>query len=231
MLISQTFYRLTIASAALMVAATIAFGQATDKSAPRSIVLLAAIEGPIGPATARHVEKVIEEAAERQAEALILHLDTPGGLADAMRDIISEILSSATPVVGYVAPPGAHAASAGTYILYATHIAAMAPGTNLGAATPVPIGGLPFAPPLGGDKPRGSGSGDAADEEEAADGPPLSERIRSLAPDEAMNAKVTTTPSLSFAALPRCTGATRTGPRRRCARPPAYRRPRRLSRG
>lgn len=190
-LISQTLYRLAITSAALMVAATIAFGQATDKSAPRPIVLLAAIEGPIGPATTRHVEKVIEEAAERQAEVLILRLDTPGGLADAMRDIISEILSSATPVVGYVAPPGAHAASAGTYILYATHIAAMAPGTNLGAATPVPIGGLPFAPPLGGDKPRGSGSGDAVDEEEAADGPPLSERIRSLAPDEAMNAKVT----------------------------------------
>jgi membrane-bound serine protease (ClpP class) len=182
----QRLGRLAFAAAALVVAATAAFGQATDKSAPRPIVLLAAIEGPIGPATTRHVEKVIAKAAERQAEVLILRLDTPGGLADAMRDIISEILTSPTPVVGYVAPPGAHAASAGTYILYATHVAAMAPGTNLGAATPVPIGGLPGAPPAGGEKPGG-----AADEEETADDPTLSERLRSLAPDEAMTEKVT----------------------------------------
>jgi len=190
-LIGQTLGRLAFAAAAFALVVTAAFGRATDKSAPHPIVLLAAIEGPIGPATTRHVEKVIEAAAERQAEVLILRLDTPGGLADAMRDIISEILSSATPVVGYVAPPGAHAASAGTYILYATHIAAMAPGTNLGAATPVPIGGLPFAPPLGGDKPRGGGSGDAADEEETTEAPTLGERLRLLAPDEAMNAKAT----------------------------------------
>jgi membrane-bound serine protease (ClpP class) len=182
----QRLGRLAFAAAALVVAATAAFGQATDKSAPRPIVLLADIEGPIGPATVRHVEKVIAKAAERQAEVLILRLDTPGGLADAMRDIISEILTSPTPVVGYVAPPGAHAASAGTYILYATHIAAMAPGTNLGAATPVLIGGLPGAPPAGGEKPRG-----AADEEETADEPTLSERFRSLAPGEVMTEKAT----------------------------------------
>jgi hypothetical protein len=115
-LIGHTLFRFAFAVAALVVAASVAFGQATDKSALRPIVLLAAIEGPIGPATTRHVEKVIAKAAERQAEVLILRLDTPGGLADAMRDIISEILTSPTPVVGYVAPPGAHAASAGTYI-------------------------------------------------------------------------------------------------------------------
>jgi membrane-bound serine protease (ClpP class) len=178
---------------------TAAFGQRTDDTVTRRIALLAAIEGPIGPAATRHVEKVIEEAATRRAEVLILRLDTPGGLADAMRDIISEILTSPTPVVGYVAPPGAHAASAGTYILYATHVAAMAPGTNLGAATPVAIGGMPGEPPPEDKKPTGSDrpendaddGGPAKDDEQGAEDRPLRERIRSLAPDEAMNAKAT----------------------------------------
>jgi membrane-bound serine protease (ClpP class) len=177
---------------------TAAFGQSTDDTVTRKIALLAAIEGPIGPAATRHIEKVIEEAATRQAEVLILRLDTPGGLADAMRDIISEILTSPTPVVGYVAPPGAHAASAGTYILYATHVAAMAPGTNLGAATPVAIGGMPGAPPPEDKKPAGSdrpendaGDGRPAEDDQGAEDRPLGERVRSLAPDEAMNAKAT----------------------------------------
>jgi membrane-bound serine protease (ClpP class) len=174
---------------ALIAAVSAAFGQATVSPAPRQVALLAAIEGPIGPATTRHVAKVVAQADERQAEVLILRLNTPGGLADAMRDIISEILTSPVPVVGYVAPPGAHAASAGTYILYATHVAAMAPGTNLGAATPIPIGGLPGAPPAG-EPPAGKGD-KASGEEESADKPALGERLRSLAPAEAMNAKAT----------------------------------------
>lgn len=117
-------------------------------------VLRVDIEGPIGPATARHIGKAVEAARERQAQALILRMNTPGGLVTSMREIVAQILSSPVPVIGYVAPPGAHAASAGTYILYATHVAAMAPGTNIGAATPVRIGGggLPGLSPSKEDK-------------------------------------------------------------------------------
>ena len=137
-------HRLTLAAVAFLVAAGVGWGQAQEERGPKQdgpLVLLAAIEGAIGPGSVRHVEKVVEQARERGAEVLILRLDTPGGLATSMRKIIAAILTSPVPVVGWVAPPGAHAASAGTYILYATHIAAMAPGTNLGAATPVQLGG------------------------------------------------------------------------------------------
>ncbi|MGH8242791.1 MAG: NfeD family protein [Steroidobacteraceae bacterium] len=105
------------------------------------------IDDAIGPATREYFERALERAGEDGAEFLILQLDTPGGLSDSMRDMIRAILNSPVPVVTYVAPPGAHAASAGTFILYASHVAAMAPGTNLGAATPVPIGGAPPPPP------------------------------------------------------------------------------------
>lgn len=112
----------------------------------RRVAVIAEIHGAIGPATARFVEKAVRDAQARHAEVLILQLNTPGGLVTSMRVLIETILSSPVPVVGYVAPPGAHAASAGTYILYATHLAAMAPGTNIGAATPVSIGGAPGLP-------------------------------------------------------------------------------------
>jgi len=121
------------------------------------VALVIGVEGAIGPATTRHVERALEAAAERGAEVVILQLNTPGGLATSMRDIITAILASPVPVVGYVAPPGAHAASAGTYILYATGIAAMAPGTNIGAATPVQIGGLPGLPSPAEKKPEAEG--------------------------------------------------------------------------
>src|SRR5690554_6856852 len=123
-------------------------------------VLLLDIKGGIGPATRDHVRNGIRQADREGARALVLRIDTPGGLDAATRDINHEILASPVPVIAWVAPDGARAASAGTYIVYASHVAAMAPATSLGAATPVSIGGgAPGGGEPGGDDGRGDGEG------------------------------------------------------------------------
>jgi len=143
---------LLLTSAFIMMAAS---GQVEVSVSASNKVVQLQIKDAIGPATHDYIERAMESASVGNAELVVIMMDTPGGLDSAMRAIIKNITSASIPVATYVAPTGSRAASAGTYILYASHIAAMAPGTNLGAATPVQIGGI--SPPKVDDQAESNG--------------------------------------------------------------------------
>ncbi len=137
-------------TATVLLAIVVAMLALPARAAERAVVL--DVDGAIGPAIADYVVRELRAATPSEVGVVVLRMNTPGGLDTSMRQIISAILASAVPVVTYVAPSGARAASAGTYIAYASAIAAMAPGTNIGAATPVQIGANPLIPGGGSDQ-------------------------------------------------------------------------------
>jgi membrane-bound serine protease (ClpP class) len=152
----------------LLCVAVMAAEQPAKVETQPNTALLLEIRDAIGPATSDFFVRTLDRARETKARLVVVQMDTPGGLDSAMRDMIKAILGSPVPVAIYVSPSGARAASAGTYLLYASHVAAMAPATNLGAATPVQIGAPSSPAPA---EPKGKDDKDKDDEEKATPEP------------------------------------------------------------
>ena len=161
----------------LLAAAWACLAQQSRPETRQPVLLHLEIRDAIGPATSSFFLRALEHAQERNVQLMVLEMDTPGGLDTAMREMIQAILATPVPVVIYVSPSGARAASAGTYLLYASHVAAMAPATNLGAATPVQIGGTQPS------RPKDDGARDGKTEDPKTPDQPES------APENAMERK------------------------------------------
>ncbi len=151
--------------------------QSPAENTPTQLAVVLDVQGPIGPATRDFIERSLEIAAAKTAEIVVINLDTPGGLDASTRDIIKAILNSSVPVATFVAPPGARAASAGTYILYASHIAAMSPATNVGAATPVSIIGDTPKPDVMPKDDAPENTGDESEDESAKPGDAMAQKV------------------------------------------------------
>lgn len=162
--------------------------QAQDAIASQNHGIILEVRGPIGPALSDYFVTELDKANAAGAHLVIVEMDTPGGLDTSMRDIIQAILASPAPVVTFVSPSGSRAASAGLYILVASHVAAMAPGTNTGSATPIQLGGAPSPLP----KPKDESDEDSAEEEAPADEAvePGDDKTPALGNQDALRAKV-----------------------------------------